>query len=64
MNEITKLINWSELSRYIIGGVEGNRTGIRSNKIPKKHIKRLDGFFKKELPYMWEELKEELFDTN
>jgi hypothetical protein len=34
-----KLINWSELSRYITGG---DRNGIRANKIPKKHKKAID----------------------
>lgn len=29
-----KLINWSELSRFV---TKGDRNGIRANKIPKKH---------------------------
>jgi len=40
MNSIKKLINWSELSRLMVG----DRNGIRANKIPKKHeekVKRL-----------------------
>jgi len=42
-----KLINWSELSRYITGS---DRNGIRANKIPKKHkeaINRLMYYLKK-----------------
>ena len=34
---MNKLLNWSELSRYI---TKGDRNGIRFGKIPKKHIRR------------------------
>lgn len=45
-----KLINWSELSRYITGG---DRNGIRPKKIPKKHKDKLDKLFLEELPKWW-----------
>lgn len=32
------MINWSELSRLII---KGDRNGIRTNKIPKKHQEKV-----------------------
>lgn len=51
------LINWSELSRYI---TKGDRNCIRSNKVPKKHIKALDEIFNKELPDWWAKYKGEL----
>lgn len=37
--KMNKLLNWSELSRYI---TKGDRNGIRFGKIPKKHINALD----------------------
>ena len=49
-----KLINWSELSRYI---TKGDRNGIRLGKIPKKHIPALDQLFNVDLPAFWAEQK-------
>jgi hypothetical protein len=49
-----KLINWSELSRYITGG---DRNCIRAKKIPKKHLKALDKLFKEDLAEWWEKYK-------
>jgi hypothetical protein len=57
--KMNKLLNWSELSRYI---TKGDRNGIRFNKIPKKHIEALDQLFSKELPKWWEEQKSKLAD--
>jgi hypothetical protein len=55
--ELTKLLNWSEISRHITGG---DRNTIRSNRIPKKHLDKLDDLFFKELPEMWVKLKDEI----
>ena len=52
-----KLINWSELSRYI---TKGDRNGIRFGKIPKKHIAALDQLFNVDLPAFWAEQKSRL----
>lgn len=52
MNNMEKLINWSELSRYI---TKGDRNGIRFGKIPKKHIPALDQLFNVDLPAFWAE---------
>jgi hypothetical protein len=57
MNNMEKLINWSELSRMV---TRGDRNGIRSNKIPKKHIEALDRLFEKELPEWWRKMKSEI----
>ena len=54
---MNKLINWSELSRYII---KGDRNGIRFGKIPKKHIPALDQLFNIDLPAFWAEQKSRL----
>ncbi len=55
--KMKKLINWSELSRYII---KGDRNGIRFGKIPKKHIPALDQLFNVDLPAFWAEQKSRL----
>jgi hypothetical protein len=52
-----KLINWSELSRYI---TRGDRNGIRSRKIPKKHLDSLDKLFTEDIPAWWKKHKEEI----
>ena len=54
---MNKLINWSELSRYI---TKGDRNGIRFGKIPKKHIPALDRLFNVDLPAFWAEHKSRL----
>lgn len=54
-----KLLNWSELSRYI---TKGDRNGIRFAKIPKKHIEALDRLFLEDLPKWWHEQKSKLYD--
>ena len=51
---MNKLINWSELSRYI---TKGDRNAIRYRKIPKKHIDAIDRLFNEELPKWWQEQK-------
>lgn len=38
-----KLINWSELSRFL---TKGDRNGIRANKIPKKYQRKVDELIK------------------
>lgn len=53
---IEKIINWSELSRYIAGG---NRGTIRQNLLPEKHIKELDKLFTQDLPRWWEDYKKQ-----
>ena len=50
IDEITDLINWSALSRYITGG---DRNSIRPTYIPKKHHEALDKLFNEELPDWW-----------
>ena len=50
IDEITDLINWSALSRYITGG---DRNSIRPTYIPKKHHEVLDKLFNEELPAWW-----------
>lgn len=54
-----KILNWSELSRYI---TKGDRNGIRFDKIPKKHIQALDKLFIEDMPKWWEEQKSKLAD--
>ena len=54
---MNKLINWSELSRYV---TKGDRNGIRFGKIPKKHIPALDQLFNVDLPAFWSEQKSRL----
>ena len=51
------IINWSELSRYI---TKGDRNCIRSNKIPKKHIKEIDKLIYYDLPKWWEKTKDKI----
>lgn len=58
IEEIEGVINWSSLSRLITEG--GDRTSIRSNNIPKKHLPRLDEFFHHTLPQWWDERKENI----
>lgn len=48
--DLRKLINWSELSRFIAGG---DRNSIRPKYIPKKHYEALDKLFNKDLPEWW-----------
>lgn len=56
MNYIEKLINWSELSRYITGG---DRTTLRpKKKIPEKYYPAIDKLIKEDLPAWWEKRKE------
>lgn len=52
-----KILNWSEISRYI---TKGDRNGIRPKKIPIKHIEALDDLFFKDLPKWWIKEKEKL----
>ena len=52
--KMNKLLNWSELSRYV---TKGDRNGIRFGKIPKKHIEALDKLFVEDLPKWWNEQK-------
>jgi len=54
---MNKLINWSELSRYI---TKGDRNCIRSNKIPKKHIPEIDKLIYYDLPKWWEKTKDKI----
>lgn len=56
---MNKLLNWSELSRYI---TKGDRNGIRFGKIPKKHINALDKLFIEDMPKWWNEQKSKLAD--
>lgn len=51
-----KIINFSELSRYITGG---DRNCLRPNKIPEKHLKKLDRFFYVEIRDLWDNLKKQ-----
>lgn len=51
---INKLINFSELSRYV---TKGDRTAIRITKIPKKWHKEIDNLIYKDLPKWWETIK-------
>lgn len=53
---ISRILNFSELSRYITGG---DRNCIRANKVPKKWHNRIDQLIYKELPKYWEEIKEQ-----
>jgi len=48
--DLSKLINWSELSRFI---TKGDRNSIRPKYIPKKHYEALDKLFNEELPAWW-----------
>lgn len=50
IDEISDLINWSALSRYITGG---DRNSIRPTYIPKKHYEALDKLFNEDLPAWW-----------
>lgn len=59
--KMKKLINWSELSRQI---TKGDRNGIRSGKIPKKHIPALDQLFNVDLPAFWAEQKSRLDEAD
>lgn len=56
-----KLINFSELSRYITGG---DRNTIRINKIPKKWIPAIDRLILHELPEWWARIKAEINNSN
>jgi hypothetical protein len=56
---MNKILRWSEVSRYI---TKGDRSGIRPNKVPKKHIEAMDKLFTEELPQYWNELKSKLSD--
>jgi len=56
---MNKLLNWSELSRYI---TKGDRNGIRFGKIPKKHTEALDKLFIEDMPKWWQEQKSKLAD--
>lgn len=56
---MNKLINWSELSRYITGG---DRNCIRPKKIWKKHIPTLDKLFLEDLPDWWRKKKDEILN--
>lgn len=38
-----KLINWSELSRFL---TDGSRGGVRSKQIPEKHKKKVEELLK------------------
>ena len=53
------IINWSEVSRYI---TKGDRNGIRSNKIPEKHIPNITKLFHNDLPKWWDDLIKDKFD--
>jgi hypothetical protein len=56
---IEKILNWSELSRYITDG--GDRNNLRFGKrIPKKHVKELDRLFNERLPEWWKDYKASL----
>lgn len=55
-NELKKIINWSELSRYIAGG---DRSAIRPNRMSKANREKLDSFFSFEIPLLWMALREE-----
>jgi len=44
MTQAQKLINWSEVSRFV---VQGDRNGIRTNKVPKKHQQTIDDLMKR-----------------
>ena len=50
IDEISDLINWSALSRYI---TKGDRNSIRPKYIPKKHHENLDKLFNEDLPAWW-----------
>jgi hypothetical protein len=56
---MNKLLNWSELSRYI---TKGDRNGIRFGKIPKKHTEALDKLIIEDMPKWWQEQKSKLAD--
>lgn len=56
---MNKLLNWSELSRYI---TKGDRNGIRFGKIPKKYTEALDKLFIEDMPKWWQEQKSKLAD--
>lgn len=51
---MNKLINWSELSRYI---TSGDRNSIRPKYVPKKHYAAMDRLFQVDLPKWWGEYK-------
>lgn len=53
------IINWSEVSRHI---TKGDRNGIRSNKIPAKHIPAITQLFHDDLPKWWDDLIKDKFD--
>lgn len=54
---MNNLINWSELSRYITAG---DRKCIRAEKIPPKHLEKLDQLFLIDLPEWWGKRKDEI----
>jgi hypothetical protein len=59
MNNLKKIINWNELSRYKTG-THVNSFRFDRLKLSKKRIEILDIFFNHDVPAMWEELKKEL----
>ena len=59
MNNLKKIINWREFSRYKTG-TEINSFRFDKLKLSKKRIEILDVFFRHEILAMWKELKKEL----
>jgi len=55
---VKKLINWSEVSRFVI---KGDRNGIRSYKVPVKHKKKIDRLIR--VVEAWAEWCENLENT-
>lgn len=53
---IEKLLNWSEISRYI---GDCSRTNIRKKQINKKYWSKIDSLIYNELPEWWEKFKRE-----
>ncbi|CAB5225919.1 hypothetical protein UFOVP756_19 [uncultured Caudovirales phage] len=51
---IHKIINWSQLSRYL---TNGDRKTLLPSKIPRKHWAKMDKLIHYELPQWWENFK-------
>jgi len=54
MDMIEKIINFSELSRYVTGG---DRNNLRPGRIPKKWWPEIDRLIHTLLPEWWEKYK-------
>lgn len=58
ITDLFKLINWSELSRLLVG----DRGNLRPNKISPKHFAALDDIFLVKIPEWWKNHKAKLIE--